>query len=155
MDGVGDCIDRFPAESGTGHGRIAVRVADFATRIHRRVEGAQWELFESCAHLSRQGKRVVRLRFDARVALAMVVVHFVGFEAAQQAREMIQAMAVVAADAGIEGARKPRGVSVIIDRAQQRLPLRIVEARSDPRHRRADSGGRRDRCSRSPSRRLR
>src|SRR5207248_11223630 len=46
MNGVRDGIDHLPPERGAGHRRITVGVADFAARSHRRVEGAEWKVFE-------------------------------------------------------------------------------------------------------------
>src|SRR5437773_1624868 len=124
MNRMGDGIDHFTSECGTGHWRIAVSVADFAARFHRRIECAGRKRFESCAHLARQGERKVGLRLDASVTLAMVVVHFVSIEAAQQTREVVQAMAVVAANAAVEGKRDAPNVGLSGQRAEQVFALR-------------------------------
>ena len=70
-----------------------MRVADFAARPHRRIEGVDRQTFEARAHLLGQREREVRLRLDAHVAFAVVIVHFIGIEATQQ--ESIDQLQVV------------------------------------------------------------
>ena len=99
-------------------------VADFAPCTHRRIEGPERELLKLCAHLSGEPEGKVGLRFDARVSLAMIVVHFVRVEAVQQACEVIEAMAVVAANTAVESERDAAGVILGAQRAKQIFTLR-------------------------------
>ena len=53
----------------------------------------------------------------------MVVVQVAGRGRVEQDAEMVEAMAVMAADGGVEGHRHLAGVSFIADFSEQRFPL--------------------------------
>src|SRR4051794_22339794 len=101
-----------------------MRVAHFAARLHLSAERVGRELLQSAAHLGGERESEVWLRLDARVALAMVVVHFVGIEREQETREGIQAVTVGPADGSVEDNRDFARKNFGGERTQQILTLR-------------------------------
>ena len=123
MNRVGDGIDHFPSQRGSGDRGITVPVAHLATRPDRRIERPERQSLELSAHLLGQGECEVRLGLDAHVALATVVVHFVGIEGTQKAGEVVEAMAIVTADTSVEGERDAAGVAFGGQRVEQTFTL--------------------------------
>src|SRR4051812_6588580 len=103
MNCMGDGIDHFAPECRPGDWRSAASVADFTARSHWGVERTRRKLLERGAHLPRERERERGLRFEARVAFASIIINFISVETAEQACEMVQAVAVMATDGSVEG----------------------------------------------------
>ena len=61
--------------------------------------------------------------FNARITLAMIVIHLIGIEPVEQALEMIETMPIMPADRRIERGAELSPVLFVVERAKERLAL--------------------------------
>src|SRR5262245_18831025 len=85
-------------------------VADFTSCRDRRGQIGLREQAETCPQVPRNVQCVMRLRLDTRVALAVVVIHKVAAYGAKETGEVIEAVAVMPADAAVEYSGNALGV---------------------------------------------
>ena len=68
-------------------------------------------------------KRELAVVFNARITLAMIVIHFIGIEPVEQALEMIETMPIMPADCRIECGAELSPVIFVVECAKERFAL--------------------------------
>jgi len=123
MDGVGNGIDQLATIGRYSQRRIAVHVADFATRADWLGQILWCQSLQILAYLPRESQGKGRLGLDARISFASIVVYFIAVQSSEQTGEVIEAMAVVAADGPVEGKWNALDIAIEVYSPQQIIAL--------------------------------
>ena len=123
VNGMGNRIHDFPADRGTGKLGALSRIARFARHIQLAGQASDAERLETCADFAGciQGREAVR--FDKRSTFTVVVIQVTGRRGVEQAAEVIEAVAIVSTDAGVECSGELLNVLIVFDLAQQVFTL--------------------------------